>query len=253
MPVTLQNIMNTQNTFNNYDEERKDTGGAVGARPRKTLPALVHISLETQAEADRLVANNEKDEYGNRPLALAAYNSRLELCAALLQAGAEIDDDGGFKGCTPLLFASEKGHADIVKILLDHNANVDQPTNYGRTPLYIASQEGHVEVVRILKDHEINLLFTNLDKDHIRCKTNQDQIKATYIIRIFESIESKTYLHDSNFKTKLIKTVAILQLEVFGKLKWKEKLNETSLAIKFGELLREINKSIAELMKALHN
>ena len=298
-----------------------------------------------------MVATNEKDASGDGPLAQAAYEGQLELCAALIQAGAEIDD-GGVKGWTALYLASEFRHIDIVKILLEHNASVDKPMRDGRTPLYIASQKGHVDVVqilleqdasvdqanndgetplfiaseeehvdvvkillehnasvdqanndgdtplfiasqkghadivrillehnasveenddgdtplfiaswsghadivRILKDHEINLLFTNLDKDHIRCKINQDRINAfTDIIGIFESIKSKTHLHDSNFKTILVKTVAILQLEVFGKTKWREELNDTSLAIEFGKLLREIKKSIPELTKAFRN
>ena len=42
--------------------------------------------------------------------------------------------------------ASEKGHTDVVAILLKNNANPDLPKN-GCTPLFIASQEGQTDAL----------------------------------------------------------------------------------------------------------
>ena len=90
------------------------------------------------------------------PLAQAAYEGKLELCAALLQAGAEIDD-GGTKGWTALYIASQDGHAEICKLLLERGASIDQPMNDGCTPLYIASQQGHAEICQILLEHNASV------------------------------------------------------------------------------------------------
>src|SRR5262249_23083708 len=57
---------------------------------------------------------------------------------------------------TPLHFAAAQGHADVVKLLLEHKANINAPmshslyVNAGATPLQLALAAGHVEVIRLL-------------------------------------------------------------------------------------------------------
>ena len=42
-----------------------------------------------------------------------------------------------------------KGHIDVVKLLLNANANMETAENeYGRTPLSWAAAQGHVDVVK---------------------------------------------------------------------------------------------------------
>ncbi len=42
------------------------------------------------------------------------------------------------------------GHADVVQILANARADLNQSTDDGATPLYMASQHGHAEAVEIL-------------------------------------------------------------------------------------------------------
>lgn len=53
---------------------------------------------------------------------------------------------------TALVGASSEGHIEIVKILLDHGADVNYP-DYGFRPLQEAFLRGHKEVVQMLLDH----------------------------------------------------------------------------------------------------
>ena len=56
-------------------------------------------------------------------------------------------------GCTPLYGASQEGHVDVVKLILDHGADINKAPNDGVNPLDIASQRGHEEIVRMLKEY----------------------------------------------------------------------------------------------------
>ncbi len=67
---------------------------------------------------------------------------------------------------TALHLAANKGHKDIVKLLLDANAKVDIQCDENVTPLLAAAQEGqenHIEIVKLLIDHkaDVNLKTTD--------------------------------------------------------------------------------------------
>lgn len=55
---------------------------------------------------------------------------------------------------TPLHCAARIGHTNMVKLLLENNANPNLATTAGHTPLHIAAREGHVETVLALLEKE---------------------------------------------------------------------------------------------------
>ncbi len=54
-------------------------------------------------------------------------------------------------GATPLLVASLKGHAEVVRVLLDHGADASLRTSDGRTSSQVATKYGHTEVMSLLE------------------------------------------------------------------------------------------------------
>ncbi len=54
---------------------------------------------------------------------------------AFLDKGANIEVKND-AGATPLIFASVKGHPDVVKLLLERGANVNARTNTGNHAAY---------------------------------------------------------------------------------------------------------------------
>jgi ankyrin repeat protein len=53
-------------------------------------------------------------------------------------------------GMTPLLWASERGHAPVVKTLLKANAKLDATDPFSMTSLHWASARGHKDIVCLL-------------------------------------------------------------------------------------------------------
>ena len=47
--------------------------------------------------------------------------------------------------------ASEKGHADVVRVLLDNGADASLRTSDGETALQVATRFGHTEVMSLLE------------------------------------------------------------------------------------------------------
>jgi len=88
-------------------------------------------------------------ENGRTPLIVAAYEGHAAVVAALLAAGAAVDQatEGG---ATPLFKAAHRGHAAMVAALLAAGAAVDQAMGDGCTPLIVAAQQGHATLVAAL-------------------------------------------------------------------------------------------------------
>jgi ankyrin repeat protein len=85
---------------------------------------------------------------GDTPLIDAARRDRAAKVATLLADGAGVDEpktDGS--GKTALFAACKRGHIEVVTILIDAGANVNQGKNDGRTPLYVACEKGLTEIV----------------------------------------------------------------------------------------------------------
>jgi hypothetical protein len=92
---------------------------------------------------------------GITPLAFAARFGHAEVVRILLQAGAQVNEKA--RKAMPLLLAlTENGRAAIVALLLNAGAEVDAQDNGGMSPLMEASLSGDVESARILLAHGAN-------------------------------------------------------------------------------------------------
>ncbi|XP_019859811.1 PREDICTED: transient receptor potential cation channel subfamily A member 1 homolog [Amphimedon queenslandica] len=103
---------------------------------------------------------------GSTPIHVAAKNGSVKVLKVLLsndltqsQIKCDINCTDTYKR-TALYIASKEGHAPVVKLLLEHGADIDNFADaYSRTALHIACEVGHVQVVELLLEYttKINL------------------------------------------------------------------------------------------------
>jgi ankyrin repeat protein len=61
-----------------------------------------------------------------------------------------LDARSGADGWTPLMLASERGHVEVVRWLLDRGAATDERPTSGITALWFASRDGRTPIVELL-------------------------------------------------------------------------------------------------------
>lgn len=87
-------------------------------------------------------------------LVKSAEKGYAEIVAMLCAAGANVEacnHDRYGAGYTPLISAAAAGHAEAVKTLIKHNADINASTSYqGYTALMLAARRSHTEVARVL-------------------------------------------------------------------------------------------------------
>ena len=113
------------------------------------------------------------------------------LGAAELNANADIEATDTLYGQIPISlgWAAEKGHIDVMKLLLTVNANIEAMDNtYGQTPLSWAAENGHVDVVKLLLNSNANIEAV-LILFHVAGITQQMQISLE------ECVCCSTYTH----------------------------------------------------------
>lgn len=102
------------------------------------------------------------DIFGNTLLHISVARGYCEIVKELLEQNAEIDKRNK-QDCTALMYASSNGHYEVVKILLSHNAEVNLKNVDGNTALMYASSKGHHEVVKMLLDHHADANAQNME------------------------------------------------------------------------------------------
>lgn len=78
----------------------------------------------------------------------------MEVADYLIKAGANIE----LGASTPLMEAAQEGHLDLVRYLLEVNADVHTQTQTGDTALTYACENGHTDVAELLLQYGADLV-----------------------------------------------------------------------------------------------
>lgn len=98
------------------------------------------------------ITNPQASTTENELLEAARQGDRAKV-EALLDEGANIDSRSRY-GATPLFFAADRGHLDLVKLFVERSASLDiEDTFYRTSPLHRALGARHFSVVQYLLKH----------------------------------------------------------------------------------------------------
>ena len=135
---------------------------------------------------------NKKDHDEWTALHKACCNGHSDIVEVLLDRGADIEE---ITSCstTPLKMACIKGHTSITKLLLDHGAEVNAVNASGFTALHNACERGHIECVEKLLVSGADVNIKNKDG-----YTPLDVAKEEKcIIRLIHANRTKNRIHGS--------------------------------------------------------
>ncbi|CAJ1368349.1 unnamed protein product [Effrenium voratum] len=128
--------------------------GLVPAARKHLDPGTLHLFEQDRngSEKGSVMLQSAKLRYpdGSTPLHMAATFGLTDSLRSLLLAGADLQATAT-SGVQAIHAAAIAGHAEIVRVLVEHKANIDARHSFAQnTPLHFAAEMGHVQVVRML-------------------------------------------------------------------------------------------------------
>ncbi|OXU30442.1 hypothetical protein TSAR_011978 [Trichomalopsis sarcophagae] len=128
------------------------------------LPTMRNNSLITHFLTPQDV--HIKDGNGNSPLHFAVASNDIDIIQLLLNTGAMVNDSR-MDGLTPLHIAIVSGKEENVKLLLNHNARLDIKDLFGKTPLHhlaacinYYNEEVMLSIARLILQYGIDVKTT---------------------------------------------------------------------------------------------
>ncbi|XP_058836327.1 protein fem-1 homolog B isoform X4 [Topomyia yanbarensis] len=133
------------------------------------LARLKDIRCENDRKAivEQEICEDDRQIY--TPLIVAAMNGHYDVVHILLtQLQPNLEKEGCVKfdghlieGATALWVAAGAGHMNIIKLLVEHGADVNHHTSKLSTPVRAACFDGRLDIIRYLVDHNANINFAN--------------------------------------------------------------------------------------------
>lgn len=109
--------------------------------------SIACLEVLMRADTKDLEATNYE---GMTALHIAVSTERRELTLCLLKHGADVNTVDIKSGQSPLIQAVESNQEDMVSLLIQNGAKVNQLTYAGNTALHVASGRGLAEITRLL-------------------------------------------------------------------------------------------------------
>ena len=195
--------------------------GEVWRAARDGLAEKIKVTLEN-VECDIVteILNHHTTEDGQSttPLIIAVIQGHKDVVNTLIDLGVDLEQKGTvvveedtIHEATSLWCASCWGHYDIVKMLVDNGASIDNPTERESTPLITACYDGRFDIVQYLVEHGAGVNKSNIHEHTCLMNlTNSGNYKMTQYLLAkgadprLKDKDGRTALHYSAEKGHLV-------------------------------------------------
>ena len=113
--------------------------------------ALVERLLGAGANPNTAIAT------GETPIMTCSGTGSAAAVRLLIASGADVNAKEPSQNQTALMWAAAERHADVVKLLIDHRADLQARTAKGFTALHFAAREGDLDTTRVLLAAGVNI------------------------------------------------------------------------------------------------
>ena len=193
-----------------YWEQEKNGGNP----PKFTLLHLAAY-LGNRAWAKMLISEHaslisRKDNYGRTPLSWAVNRGHRDMVDFLLSHGARVNAKDR-SNLTALHIAVTRQHKDLVSVLLDEGARLEKKTEYGDTALIRAIQANSREIIQMLLEHgaRVDELPTPPGVASLRGPKDPLEERVTELLGLQEAIFLARYKQASRKVYRVMKTMSL--------------------------------------------
>lgn len=144
---------------NLFDELYELRGKFFQACLNSDLQELKNVikSLQARSKESERSLNIQHQSDKKTPLMIACENGYADVVGILLNAGANPDaKSAGASGYTPLHRAIQKNNIEIIRLLLNRNANLNVTDDSGQTPLMLACELNNTNLVSFFLQQKAN-------------------------------------------------------------------------------------------------
>jgi len=201
-----QNQNENQNQNQNQNQQQQQNQHQ---HQKKYLNMMILASKYNHIDTFKRLAElnidfNQKDKTGCTPLMYASQKGYTSLVQYLIQYGADVNASNNF-GLTALMYASRNGHGSIVSYLISQGANVNQVDHEGSTALFYANTSRNLEISQYLVSHGANPFMMNNNKNNCTVSklASDNHCEDT----------TDNSLHHTNFNLNIIKSSIISENE----------------------------------------
>lgn len=172
-----------------YWEQEKNGGNAPSFTLLHLAAYLGNVVWAKLLISEHVRLISRKDNYGRTPLSWAVNQGHRDMVELLVQHGARVNVKDRSK-LTPLHIAVTGQHKDIVSVLLDQGARLENKTIDGDTPLIRAIQANSREIIQILLERgaRVDKLPTPPEIDSLRSRTDQMEERVEELLGLQEEI-----------------------------------------------------------------
>ena len=164
---------------------------------------VVSLLLRNGAEIELV----NKKNHDVTPLLVAAQLSNAAMVSLLLENHAFIDQLSSH-GMTPLYLAAGENKLEVVSLLIENHAKIDLVSQDGEaTPLCVATERGHIDMVRLLLragadpfvkfgfwHHPVDIAFKHKhDKIAVLLQNRMDEIRGISVVPEESSLRGFNY------------------------------------------------------------